>query len=149
MLQPEHTGSVADGFPTKKAQLEQSQAGPGCGPPEIICSWVANAHSSTERGPTYAMRFLDAKRDTRPKIFSVRLIWAKAEPVRPLCERVFVGEAERAAAEAEVARRSRVMAGLDEAGGASLEASIVEAMQRLRAAAGADPETAPDGGGEA
>jgi len=60
---------------------------------------------------------------------------------------VFVGEAERAAAEAEVARRSRVMAGLDEADGASLEASIVEAMQRLRAAEGSGPEIAEDGGG--
>ena len=36
------------------------------------------------------------------------------------------------AAEAEVARRSRVMAGLDEVDGAPLEASIVEAMQQLR-----------------
>lgn len=40
------------------------------------------------------------------------------------------------AAEAEVARRSRVMAGLDDVDGASLEASIVEAMQRLRNGAG-------------
>lgn len=54
-----------------------------------------------------------------------------------------MGEAERLAAEAEVARRSRVMAGLDENDGASLEASIVEAMRRLRSgAADADGDSA-------
>ena len=41
MLQPEHTGSTAAGFPMKKPQLEQSQARPGSGPLEIICSLVA------------------------------------------------------------------------------------------------------------
>lgn len=58
-----------------------------------------------------------------------------------LCEHAFVGEGERVAAEAEVARRSRVMAGLDEVDGATLEASIVDAMRRLRRA-GSDAETA-------
>ncbi len=43
-----------------------------------------------------------------------------------------MGEPERAAADAEVARRSRVMAGLNENDGADLEASIVEAMRELR-----------------
>lgn len=52
-----------------------------------------------------------------------------------LCEHAFVGEGERVAAEAEVARRSRLMAGLDEVDGAPLEASIVEAMQQLRSVA--------------
>ncbi len=42
----------------------------------------------------------------------------------------------RTAAEAEVARHSRVMAGLDDVEGAALEASIVEAMQTLRNDAG-------------
>ena len=52
------------------------------------------------------------------------------------------------AAEAEVARRSRVMAGLDEVDGATLEASIVEAMQRLRGGDGPSAEPAqPDGDG--
>ena len=60
---------------------------------------------------------------------------------------MFVGEGERAAAEAEVARRSRVMAGLDEDEGAPLEASILEAMRRLRAADGSD--AVRDDGGEA
>ena len=50
------------------------------------------------------------------------------------------------AAEAEVARRSRVMAGPDEVEGAPLEASIVEAMQRLRSGDGLVAEPAqPDG----
>ena len=50
------------------------------------------------------------------------------------------------AAEAELARRSRVMAGLDEVDGAPLEASIVEAMQRLRSGDGLVAEPAqPDG----
>lgn len=54
-------------------------------------------------------------------------------------------EEERTAAEAEVARRSRVMAGLDDIDGAALEASIVEAMNRLRTDAGPAPE-APQAG---
>ena len=51
------------------------------------------------------------------------------------------------AAEAEVARRSRVMAGLDEVDGAPLEASIVAAMRRLRRA-GSEAETAQLSSGE-
>ncbi len=50
------------------------------------------------------------------------------------------------AAEAELARRSRVMAGLDALDGAPLEASIVEAMQKLRSGNGPVAEPAqPDG----
>ncbi len=65
-----------------------------------------------------------------------------------MCEHAFVGEGERVAAEAEVARRSRVMAGLDEVDGAGLEASIVEAMQQLRSGDGLVAEPAqPDGEG--
>ncbi len=57
-----------------------------------------------------------------------------------------MGEAERAAAEAEVARRSRVMAGLDETDGAPLEAAIVEAIRKLRnPAADADEDAAAAG----
>lgn len=58
----------------------------------------------------------------------------------PSCEHAFVTEEERTAAEAEVARRSRVMAGLDDVDGAALEASIVEAIQTLRNDAGPAPE---------
>ena len=71
---------------------------------------------------------------------------APADAPALLCEHAFVGEGERVAAEAEVARRSRVMAGLDEVDGAPLEASIVEAMQRLRGGDGPGAEPAqPDG----
>ena len=68
MLQPLQTGSTAAGFLTKKAQLEQSQAGPGSGPLEIICSLVATLGPSNGSAPTSAMPFLEAKRDTRPRI---------------------------------------------------------------------------------
>ena len=52
------------------------------------------------------------------------------------------------AAEAEVARRSRVMAGLDEVDGAPLEASIVEAMQQLRTGDRPGDESAQSDGEE-
>ena len=91
------------------------------------------------------MPFLEAKRDTLPGFF----FWGRTRRRRRLillCEHAFVGEGERVAAEAEVARRSRVMAGLDEVDGAPLEASIVEAMQRLRSGDGPGAEPAqPDG----
>lgn len=60
------------------------------------------------------------------------LRWGMSTGSRPW-EHVFVDEEARAGAAAEVARRSRVMAGLDEHGGEgqALEAGIVSALQAL------------------
>lgn len=133
MLQPEHTGSTAAGFPTNNPQLEQSQALPGSGPLESICSSVGIS-SSLRSAPHLCHAVFAGRTRHAPAAFSRGVVGERGDPTPLPCERVFVGEGERAAAEAEVARRSRVMAGLDEADGALLEASIVEAMQRLRAA---------------
>lgn len=71
-------------------------------------------------------------------------MWSR---VAERCEREFVSERERSDAEAEVARRSRVMAGLDETDGAALEASIVEAMRQLRTPGADSADATADPGG--
>jgi hypothetical protein len=50
---------------------------------------------------------------------------------RLLCERTFVTEEAREAAEAEVARRSRIMAGVDDPDGDRLEQAVMEALHEL------------------
>lgn len=147
MLHPEHTGSVAAGFPTKKPQLEQSQARPGSGPLEIICSLAATLFPSTIGSYLcHAFSGGETRHATRVFLGAGR---AGEGDSTPMCEHAFVGNVEWEAADAEVARRSRVMAGLDDDDeGALLEASIVEAMQRLRRRDRSDGETGQTDGDE-
>lgn len=148
MLHPVQTGSAAAGFPTKKPQLEQSQARPGRGPLEIICSVVAMLVPLSPVGSYLCHAFFGGQTRHATWVFFLGDLTAR-QMRRSCCGNMrSMGEGERVAAEAEVARRSRVMAGLDEVDGAPLEASIVEAMQLLRRGErpGAEPAQ-PDGDG--